>query len=98
MSNPAAQIPFDDPRWKTLNDPSKRPKISKDGSGLIVYTEKETDWWHTPKVDSRSGVVYGFDKSIGKDGFEVGVDLDIDYKVQVREHSTGERKAKLIML
>ena len=82
MTASTKQIPFNDPRWTTLNTPSHPPTISSDGQQLTFPTELETDWWRTPEVERTNGLVYGFSLPRGK-GFEVSVELDIEYKIQV---------------
>ncbi|RXK38228.1 hypothetical protein M231_04512 [Tremella mesenterica] len=57
-------------------------QVSKDGKQVIITTLPESDWWRTPEVDSASGLVWGYKRATGE-GFEVQVDLKIDYEVQV---------------
>lgn len=83
MTTDFTSIPFTDPRWMTLNNPSRKPTISKDGLEMDVLTESGTDWWRTLTVDSSSGVVHGFEIPITEEGFEVSVELDIKYEFQV---------------
>ena len=89
-------IPFTDPRWTTLNTPSQPPTISKDGRELAFPTERESDWWRTPEVERASGLVYGFSLPRGK-GFEVSVELDIEYKIQVGGISISKSDKMLSM-
>nr|XP_018266754.1 uncharacterized protein I303_00730 [Kwoniella dejecticola CBS 10117]OBR88912.1 hypothetical protein I303_00730 [Kwoniella dejecticola CBS 10117] len=75
-------IPFTDPRWTTLNKATHAPKISGDGTEISFPTERETDWWRTPSVDSSSGLVYGFEHAFGEEGFEISVDVNVKPEVQ----------------
>ncbi|WWC58191.1 uncharacterized protein I303_100727 [Kwoniella dejecticola CBS 10117] len=76
-------IPFTDPRWTTLNKATHAPKISGDGTEISFPTERETDWWRTPSVDSSSGLVYGFEHAFGEEGFEISVDVNVKPEVQI---------------
>jgi hypothetical protein len=67
-----------------LNKSTVTPKISSDGAAITLSTNDNSVWYRTPAWEARTGVVYGFETEITKEGFEVSVDIDnVNLKQQV---------------
>jgi hypothetical protein len=82
-------VSFSDPRWEPLNPSAQLEyKISEDGKQLAFSTRGGTDWWRTPEVNATSGPVLGFWRKI-EEGFEVGVEVGLDPKVQVNSRGVN---------
>jgi hypothetical protein len=83
----AESIPFNDQRFNAniLNKSTVAPKISSDGTSITVSTNDNSVWYRTPAWEARTGVVYGLETEVTKEGFEISVDIDdADLKQQVR--------------
>ena len=78
-------VSFVDTRWSVINPPPEPISISKDGKILKMKTRPESDWWHTPTIDSSSGTVYGLKTDLTKQGLTASVELSIDYVDQVSD-------------
>jgi hypothetical protein len=80
----AESIPFNDHRFNAhINTPTVPPKISSDGTSITLSTNDKSDWYRTPAWEARTGVVYGLETEVTKEGFEVSVDIDVGFKQQV---------------
>ena len=49
---------------------------------MTISTEKGKNWYRTPEREDSDGVVYGLKRRVGK-GFEISVEVELEYKNQV---------------
>ncbi|WWC85873.1 uncharacterized protein L201_000740 [Kwoniella dendrophila CBS 6074] len=83
-------VPWDDdvhspnPKWNWLNDNAPDLMYYYSINHVRFITEKQTDWWRTPDINSTNGVVYGFEQDITpSEGFEISVEIELAPKVQI---------------
>jgi hypothetical protein len=76
---------FNDHRFNAhINTPTVTPKVSSDGTSMTLSTNDKSDWYRTPAWEARTGVMYGLETEVTKEGFEVSVEIDVIFNQQVR--------------